>query len=100
MTNDLGGPGSFSRPLKLNTLLFDLAGNRNVVWIDGAFWPPVGAVVELEKPHGDAIVLGVRFQVLPPHGDHATILVDLQMPEEGREDFIARHPADQEFDAP
>lgn len=90
-----GGVGSHSHPRSVNTLLVDPAGNRQVAWLDGAFWPPEGAVVELANPDGDAVVIGVRLQ-LPPTVDHATILVDLHMPE-GDADYIARHPIDREW---
>jgi hypothetical protein len=89
-----GGIGSFEKPRKVNTLIFDPASNRQVAWLDSGVWPSVGSAIELGPPYpdGDAVVLNVRLQ-LPPGVDFATILVDVNMPE-GEGDYVERHPAD------
>jgi multidrug efflux pump subunit AcrA (membrane-fusion protein) len=44
-------------------------------------WMPVGSMVELGPPARDAVVVGVRLQLLP--GDKAVVLVDVDDPEPG-----------------
>jgi hypothetical protein len=77
---------------KTSTLINDVSDglNRQIAWIDGAIWPPEGAVIELGTPNRDAVVIAVRLQLGPD--DQAVILVDVQDAEEG--DTIRRHPAD------
>lgn len=65
-------------------------GNQQIAWIDGAIWPPIGAVIELGTPNRDAVVMEVRLML--GSDDQATILVNVQDAEEG--DTIPRHPAD------
>ncbi len=77
---------------KISTLINDVSGgnNRQIAWIDGAIWPPEGAVIELGTPNRDAVVIAVRLQLGPD--DRAVILVDVQDAEKG--DTIPRHPVD------
>ena len=69
------------------TLIHDLGENRDLAWIRGAIWPPVGTVVELPSRH--ALVVGIRLVLAS--GERALVRVDVQDPGEG--EFIARDAA-------
>jgi hypothetical protein len=66
------------------TVIHDLAEGRDLVWVRGAIWPPVGTVVELSSRH--ALVVGIRLVLTS--GERALVRVDVQNPGEG--EFIAR----------
>ena len=63
------------------TLVHDLGEGRDVAWIAGAIWPPVGTVVELEEPKRAALVVAVRLVLSDT--ERAVIRVDVQDPGEG-----------------
>jgi len=71
------------------TVLHDLGEGRDIAWIRGAIWPPVGTVVELEAPERHALVVGIRLTLIP--GDTVVVRVDVQDPGEG--ELIARDAA-------
>jgi hypothetical protein len=71
------------------TVVHDLGEARDIAWIRGSIWPPVGTVVELERPNRHALVIGIRLVLLD--GDHAVVRVDVQDP--GAGEFIARDAA-------
>ena len=71
------------------TVLHDLGEGRDIAWIHGAIWPPVGTVVELESPERHALVVGIRLVLVP--GDTVIVRVDVQDPGEG--ELIARDAA-------
>lgn len=63
----------------VRTLIVDAhEPNRQIAWIDGAIWPPIGTAVELYEPNRDATVLAVRLQLSPDMS--ATILIDVEDP--------------------
>jgi hypothetical protein len=66
------------------TVIHDLAEGRDLAWVRGAIWPPVGTVVELRSRH--ALVVGIRLVLTS--GERALVRVDVQNPGEG--EFIAR----------
>ena len=66
------------------TIIHDLAEGRDLVWVRGAIWPPVGTVVELPSRH--ALVVGIRLVL--GSGERALVRVDVQDP--GKGEFIAR----------
>jgi hypothetical protein len=69
------------------TVIHDLSEGRDVAWVQGAIWPPVGTVVELTT--GQALVVGIRL-VLERAG-RALVRVDVQDPGQG--EFVARDDA-------
>ena len=71
------------------TVIHDLGEGRDLAWIRGAVWPPVGTVVELGSPERHALVVGIRLVLL--EGDIALVRVDVQDPGEG--ELIARDAA-------
>ena len=71
------------------TVVHDLGEGRDLAWIRGSVWPPVGTVVELELPERHALVVGIRLVLL--RGDTALVRVDVQDPGEG--ELIARDAA-------
>ena len=71
------------------TVIHDLGEARDIAWIRGSIWPPVGTVIELERPSRHALVVGIRLVLL--EGDRAVVRVDVQDPGEG--EFIARDAA-------
>ena len=71
------------------TVIHDLGEGRDLAWIRGAVWPPVGSVVELESPERHALVVGIRLVLL--QGNKAIVRVDVQDPGEG--ELIARDAA-------
>ena len=71
------------------TVLHDLGEGRDIAWIRGAIWPPVGTVVELVSPERHALVVGIRLVLVP--GDTVIVRVDVQDPGEG--ELIARDAA-------
>ena len=71
------------------TVLHDLGEGRDIAWIRGAIWPPVGTVVELESPERHALVVGIRLVLL--RAETAVVRVDVQDPGEG--ELIARDAA-------
>jgi hypothetical protein len=79
-------------PYRVQTIINNLTEHRQIAWLDGPLWLPVGTVIELGNPNRDAVVIGCRLQI--PTGtssDMATILVDVN---EGApwQDFIPRDP--------
>ncbi len=48
---------------KAETVILDRDGSV-LARIDGLFWPPSGAAVELEDPHRHAVVREVRLRVV------------------------------------
>jgi hypothetical protein len=75
------GASLWEHPRDDFTLVNAWPDNRLVAWIRGAVWMPVGSMVELGPPARDAVVVGVRLQLLP--GDKAVVLVDVDDPEPG-----------------
>ena len=75
--------------LDVYTVIHDLGERRDIAWVRGAVWPPVGTVIELGEPERHAIVVGIRL-VLEP-GERAIVRVDVQDPGEG--ELIARDAA-------
>ncbi len=71
------------------TVIHDLGEGRDLAWIRGAVWPPVGTVVELESPERHALVVGIRLVLRK--GETAVVRVDVQDPGEG--ELIARDAA-------
>ena len=71
------------------TVIHDLGDARDIAWISGAIWPPVGTVVELGEPERHALVVGIRVVLMP--GERAIIRVDVQDPGEG--ELISRDAA-------
>jgi len=71
------------------TLIHDLGDARDIAWIAGAVWPPVGTVVELHQPERHALVVGIRLVLVS--GKRAIVRVDVQDPGEG--ELIARDAA-------
>ena len=74
--------GTIEAPLQLRTLIVEAHTNGNpLAWLDGAVWPPVGAIIEIPTPHPrDAIVRAVRLQIDPPSiSRYATVLIDAQV---------------------
>ena len=71
------------------TVIHDLGEGRDLAWIRGAVWPPVGTVVELAEPERHALVVGIRLVLL--EGNTAVVRVDVQDPGEG--ELIARDAA-------
>ena len=71
------------------TVVHDLGEGRDLAWIRGAVWPPVGTVVELESPERHALVVGIRLVLT--RGETAVVRVDVQDPGEG--ELIARDAA-------
>lgn len=69
------------------TVIHDLGEGRDLAWVRGAVWPPVGTVVELAGRH--ALVVGIRLVLMS--GERALVRVDVQDPGEG--EFIARDAA-------
>jgi hypothetical protein len=77
---DLPPLGDAPHYTTVRTLLMDAEDNsRQLAWIDGAIWPPQGAVVELYEPNRDATVTHSRL-ALAPDGS-ATVLVYVKVPE-------------------
>ena len=77
--------GTAGTPLELRTLIVEAHTNgKQLAWIAGAVWPPIGAIFEVPTPHPrDAIVRAVRFQVDPPSiARYATVLIDVQILED------------------
>lgn len=70
------------------TVIHDLSEARDIAWVRGAIWPPVGTVVELDRPNRHALVVGIRLVLA---GSQAVVRVDVQDPGEG--EFIARDAA-------
>ena len=56
------------------TVIHDLGEARDIAWIRGSIWPPVGTVIELERPSRHALVVGIRLVLL--EGDRAVVRVD------------------------
>jgi hypothetical protein len=84
--------GTLENPYtRVRTVIYDLAREVNLAWIDDAVWPHVGSVIELSLPNQDATVLGVRLFLA--NDETALIRVDVHVPED--EDTIPRHPVDQ-----
>jgi hypothetical protein len=79
--SDPEGARPWARPRDGYTLVNARPGNKHLAWIRGAVWIPVGSVVELAQPSRDAVVTGVRLQLLP--GDRAVVLVDVDDPAPG-----------------
>ena len=71
------------------TVIHDLGQGKDIAWIHGAVWPPVGTVVELESPERHALVVGIRLVL--EDGSTALVRVDVQDPGEG--ELIARDAA-------
>ncbi|MBA3366642.1 MAG: hypothetical protein H0U03_12820 [Actinobacteria bacterium] len=71
------------------TVIHDLGDSRDIAWIHGAIWPPVGTVIELVRPERHALVVGIRLVLVP--NDRAIVRVDVQDPGEG--ELIARDAA-------
>ena len=71
------------------TVVHDLGESRDLAWVRGAVWPPVGTVIEISEPERHALVVGIRL-VLEP-GERAIVRVDVQDPGEG--ELIARDAA-------
>jgi hypothetical protein len=69
------------------TVIHDLAEGRDLAWVRGSIWPPVGTVVELPNRH--ALVVGIRLVLAA--GERALVRVDVQDP--GAGEFIARDAA-------
>jgi len=69
------------------TVIHDLSESRDLAWVRGAIWPPVGTVVELPGRH--ALVVGIRLVL--EAGARAMVRVDVQDPGEG--ELIAREAA-------
>ena len=75
--------------LDVFTVIHDLGEGRDIAWITGAVWPPVGTVIELGEPERHAIVVGIRLVL--ERGTRAIVRVDVQDPGEG--ELIARDAA-------
>lgn len=71
------------------TVIHDLGDSRDIAWIRGAVWPPVGTVVELVRPERHALVVGIRLVLVP--SERVIVRVDVQDPGEG--ELIARDAA-------
>jgi len=54
--------------------------SRQIAWIEGAIWPPIGSAIELYEPNRDATVRAVRLQLSPNRS--ATVLIDVDDPRE------------------
>ena len=70
------------------TVVHDLGEGRDIAWIRAPIWPPVGTVVELDRPKRHALVIGIRLVL---EGERAVVRVDVQDPGEG--ELIARDAA-------
>lgn len=89
------------RPYRVETIIFDLARQEQIAFLDCALWIPTGSVIELgSEPNRDAVVLGTRI-ALPSFASFAEeddpvahIIVDVEDPRTDMQDFIPRHPAD------
>lgn len=93
-------PRPRERPYRVETIIFDLERREQIAFLDAALWMPEGAVIELGPPNRDAVVLATRLALpdLTAFGEDeqpvAHLIVDVQDPGSGTEDFIARHPLD------
>lgn len=89
----MSGRGAHETPdtaySEVYTVIHDLDANQDIAWIRGSVWPPVGTVVELERPSRHALVVGIRLVLL--RENRAVVRVDVQDPGEG--EFIARDAA-------
>jgi hypothetical protein len=61
----------------LDTVLLD-QNEQELARIEGAIWPPRGAVVELGHPNRDAIVQDVRVLFTPKHATVVIRVTDLE----------------------
>jgi hypothetical protein len=73
------------------TLVFNLAEQRQIAWIEAPVFLPEGAVIQIGKPNRDAVVLNTRLELGPGHA--ALLIVNVNDPAKGGE-VIPRHPAD------
>lgn len=71
------------------TVIHDLSESRDIAWVRGAVWPPVGTVIEIAEPERHALVVGIRLVL--ESGERAIVRVDVQDPGEG--ELIARDAA-------
>src|SRR4051794_21031586 len=75
--------------LDVYTVIHDLGESRDIAWIGGAVWPPVGTVIESAEPERHGLVVGIGFVL--EAGLRAIVGVNVKDPGEG--ELIARDAA-------